>query len=73
VLFRFKDGVTEQQVDSLIAAARSMKDAKIPGLVHLEAGRGLVQTAHKAKGYHVGLFASFETFEYLQVRRVLPE
>ncbi|UZJ55721.1 hypothetical protein CBS101457_005041 [Exobasidium rhododendri] len=71
VLFKVKQDATKENVDELCRLARAMK-GQIPGLLELEIGSGLLQTAEKAKGYTLGLFARMEGANVLPVYAVHP-
>lgn len=62
VLFKLKSGVNKEQLDHFAATARSMV-GKIPGLLDFQLGPGLALTAHRAKGYDMGLVATLEKVE----------
>ncbi|KAL1955548.1 hypothetical protein VTO42DRAFT_8427 [Malbranchea cinnamomea] len=59
VLFRFKQGVTQAQVDHFTLLAKGMV-GKIPGLLELKTGPPLDITAHRAKGFNMGIVAILE-------------
>ncbi|KAL1997407.1 hypothetical protein VTN49DRAFT_847 [Thermomyces lanuginosus] len=66
VLFRLKEGVTQEQLAAWSAKAKAMV-GKIPGLVSLETGPPLPISVPRAKGFDMGLVAVLEKKEDVEV------
>ncbi|CAF9914904.1 hypothetical protein IMSHALPRED_002277 [Imshaugia aleurites] len=62
VLFKLKPGVNKERIENFVVTAKSMV-GKIPGLLDFQVGPGLALTAHRAKGYDMGLVATLEKVE----------
>ncbi|KAJ5097352.1 stress responsive A/B barrel domain protein [Penicillium angulare] len=71
VLFRLKEGVKQEQLDTWAQVAKSMV-GKIPGLISLEANTPLPISVPRAKGFNMGLVAVLEKPEDLATYAVHP-
>ncbi|KAI5307026.1 hypothetical protein KEM56_005514 [Ascosphaera pollenicola] len=71
VLFRLKDGIGAQDVLKFKDLITGMA-GKIPGLVEINANPPFLKTAARAKGYNMGLVATLEKAEDLQVYATHP-
>ncbi|KAI0007417.1 hypothetical protein F4779DRAFT_514865 [Xylariaceae sp. FL0662B] len=66
VLFRLKPTVSQESLVEFSAKVRSMM-GKIPGLLKIDINRPLPATAHRSKGYDVGVVAILEKPEDVAV------
>jgi len=71
VLFRLKEGVTQEQLDTWAEVAKGMV-GKIPGLISLEANKPLPISVPRAQGYNMGLVAVLEKKEDVATYAVHP-
>ncbi|CAF9924263.1 MAG: hypothetical protein HETSPECPRED_005547 [Heterodermia speciosa] len=62
LLFKLKPGVSQEQIDGFCEAGRQMV-GKVPGLRDFQVGPALAVTAHRAKGYDMGVVAILENVE----------
>ncbi|KIW99600.1 uncharacterized protein Z518_11013 [Rhinocladiella mackenziei CBS 650.93] len=66
VLFKLKPGVTPAQISNFTTMAKGMV-GKIPGLLKLDANTPLLSTAHRGKGFNMGLIAILEKADDVKV------
>ncbi|KAI1244045.1 hypothetical protein MGN70_013913 [Eutypa lata] len=66
VLFRLKPSVTQESIDQFTGKAAAMV-GKVPGLLKVDFNRPLPATAHRSKGYDMGLVAILEKPEDVEV------
>ncbi|QKX62377.1 uncharacterized protein TRUGW13939_09536 [Talaromyces rugulosus] len=59
VLFKLKDGVSNDQLKELVATAKGLI-GRVPGLTSLEANKPLPSSAAAAQGYNAGIVAVLE-------------
>ncbi|KAG6989792.1 hypothetical protein G7Y79_00064g094150 [Physcia stellaris] len=59
LLFKLKPGVSQEQIDGFCGAGKQMV-GKIPGLRDFQVGPALAITAHRAKGFDMGVVAILE-------------
>ncbi|MGQ9525808.1 MAG: Dabb family protein [Armatimonadota bacterium] len=62
VLFKMKQGVTEQQRTDFIEALKALRDT-VPGIRELTAGRNLNE--ERGQGYEIALLVRFDSKEAL--------
>ncbi|KAJ5561718.1 Dimeric alpha-beta barrel [Penicillium sp. DV-2018c] len=71
VLFRLKEGVTQEQIAAWKEKCHGMV-GKIPGLVSLKSGVPLPISIPRAHGFDMGLVAVLETAEHIATYAVHP-
>ena len=69
VLFKFKENISEQSKEKLIADLKNLKK-KIPLVIELEIG---VDIAFKSNSYNIVLNSVFETFDDVEKYAVHPD
>lgn len=69
VFFKFKDGVSEAEMEAAAAGLRALKD-KVPGVIHITAGMNFTQ---RSQGHQLGLVVRLKDKAALETYSKHPE